>query len=143
MYIEDLTGEGARLYGGRWNRIGDPVLYFSQNLSLSLLEIVVHAEYSDLPLDYSYLEAEIPDSFIKTIKSLDFVHPKWKNDGTSEEFQRLGSNWLSKKENLALKVPSAILPQEYNILVNPKHIEFKNLKIIEIQKLNLDPRLFH
>ena len=63
-----MSGEGARLYGGRWNKAGDALLYFSQNLSLCLLEIIVHVDYAELPLDYSFIEAEIPENAIKTIK---------------------------------------------------------------------------
>lgn len=141
-YINDLSGEGARLYGGRWNKIGDAMLYFSQNLSLSLLEIIVHADYSELPLDYSFVEVEIPESFIKTIQSVDFVQPKWNTAGAVNQLQMLGSNWLQRKENLAMKVPSAILTQENNILINPVHKDFEKLKIRRIDKLDLDPRLF-
>ena len=137
QYINDLSGEGARLYGGRWNKKGDAMLYFSQNLSLSLLEIVVHVEYAELPMDYSFVEAEVPDSFLKTIKSIDFVQPS-----TVNELQMLGSKWLKKKEGLAMKVPSVILPQESNILINPAHQNFAKLKIIGIHKLDIDPRLF-
>lgn len=141
-YIDDLSGEGAKLYGGRWNQIGDAMLYFSQNLSLSLLEIIVHAEYSDLPLDCSFVEAEIPDSIIKTINSIDFVQPKWNSDGAVNQLQILGSNWLKGNNGLALKVPSAILQQENNILLNPSHKDFNKLQIKGIYKLDLDPRLF-
>lgn len=142
QYIDDLSGEGARLYGGRWNKIGDPMLYFSKNLSLSLLEIIVHADFAELSLDYSFVEAEIPDSNIKSIRSVEFIHPKWKTDEGIGRLQTLGANWLVKKESLALKVPSVILPQEHNILVNPKHRDFKDLKIVKIEKLDLDPRLY-
>lgn len=142
QYINDLSGEGARRYGGRWNKKGDAMLYFSQNLSLSLLEIIVHVEYAELPMDYSFVEAEIPDSCIKTIQSIDFIQPKWSTEGAVNELQMLGSNWLKKKECLAMKVPSAILPQENNILINPAHQDFDKLKIIGIHKLNIDPRLF-
>lgn len=141
-YIDDLSGEGARLYGGRWNMIGDAILYFSQNLSLSLLEIIVHANFSELSTHYSFIEAEIPDSDIKSIQSMDFIQPKWTTDGAISQLQMFGSNWLNKKEGLAMKVPSIILHQENNILINPAHKDFKDLKIIKIEKLDLDPRLF-
>ena len=66
-YINDLSGEGARLFGGRWNKAGDAMVYFSENFSLCLLEIIVHVDYAKLPLDYSFIEVEIPDSVIKKI----------------------------------------------------------------------------
>lgn len=142
QYINDLSGEGARLYGGRWNRVGDAMLYFSQNLSLCLLEIIVHVEYADLPLDYSFVEGEIPDTYFKTIKSIDFVQPKWNTEAAVNNLQTIGADWMRKKSSLAMKVPSAILPLESNILINPSHKDFDKLKILRVEKLNLDPRLF-
>ncbi len=142
QYINDLSGEGARLYGGRWNRVGDAMLYFSQNLSLSLLEIIVHVEYPELPMDYSFVEVEIPNSCIKTIESIDFVQPRWNTEAAINQLQMLGANWLKRKDSLAMQVPSAILHQENNILINPLHSDFEKLKIIGIDKLDVDPRLF-
>lgn len=139
--IDDLSGEGARLYGGRWNKMGDAILYFSQNLSLSLLEIIVHVDYAGLPLKYSFIEVEIPDSCIKTIQSIDFIKPKWTTEEAVNQLQMFGSNWLKKNTGLAIKVPSAVLHQEYNILINPSHKDFEKLKIIKTEKMDFDPRL--
>lgn len=141
QYIDDMSGEGARLYGGRWNKAGDALLYFSQNLSLCLLEIIVHVDYAELPLDYSFIEAEIPENAIKTIKSIDFIKPKWSTEKAVAQLQMLGSSWLKKKESLAMKVPSAVLNQENNILINPSHEDFSKLKIIKTGKMDFDPRL--
>lgn len=141
QYIDDMSGEGARLYGGRWNKAGDALLYFSQNLSLCLLEIIVHVDYAELPLDYSFIEAEIPENAIKTIKSIDFIEPKWSTEKAVAQLQMLGSSWLKKKESLAMKVPSAVLNQENNILINPSHEDFSKLKIIKTGKMDFDPRL--
>ncbi|WP_310993865.1 RES family NAD+ phosphorylase [Aequorivita marina] len=140
-YIDDLSGEGARLYGGRWNKPGDALLYFAENLSLSLLEIIVHVEYAELPEEYSYIMIEIPDSSIKNIQSLDFIKPKWTTEAAVSQLQLLGSSWLKKSESLAMRVPSAVLPQENNILINPLHADFGKLKVIKTDKIDLDPRL--
>lgn len=140
-YIEDLSGEGAKIYGGRWNQVGDPILYFAENLSLCMLEILVHVDFAQLPLDYSYIEIEIPDEFLKTIKSVDFIQPNWRTEQAVGQLQMYGSNWLKKKESLAMKVPSAVLPQENNILINPRHIDFKTVKVIDSGKMDFDPRL--
>ncbi|MDP2686575.1 MAG: RES family NAD+ phosphorylase [Aequorivita sp.] len=140
-YVNDLSGEGARLYGGRWNKVGDPMIYFSEHLSLCLLEIIVHVDYGKLPLDYSFLKVEIPDTSIKIIESIDFINSKWTSEEAVTQLQMFGGNWLKKQESLALKVPSAVLQKEYNILINPTHKDFKKLKIIEIDKMDFDPRL--
>lgn len=117
------------------------MLYFSENLSLSLLEIIVHVNYAELSLDYSFVEVEIPDSSIKIIQSVDFIRPKWSTEEAVNQLQILGSNWLKKKENLAMRVPSAVMPQESNILVNPLHKDIGELKITKIDKMDFDPRL--
>ena len=141
VYIDDLSGEGARLYGGRWNWVGDPMLYFSKNLSLCLLEILVHVDYGQLPKDYAYMEVEIPDSSIKMVQSLEFIKPKWHTEEAVTQLQMIGSAWLEKQESLALLVPSAVLQKEFNVLVNPMHEDFKKLKLVEIDKIDFDPRL--
>ena len=140
-YINDFSGEGSRLFGGRWNKVGEPVIYFSEHLSLCLLEVIVHVDYGKLPLDYSFVEVEIPDAFIKTVQSIDFIKPKWGTKEASGQLQLYGSKWLKKEESLALKVPSSVLEKEYNILVNPLHRDFKKFKIIVIDKMDFDPRL--
>jgi RES domain-containing protein len=140
-YIDDLSGEGARLYGGRWNRVGDPMVYFSENLSLCLLEIIVHIEFAQLPLDYSFVEIEIPDKAIKTVQSVDFIKPKWSTEAAVNQLQMFGSGWLKRRESLAMRVSSAVMNQENNILINPAHQDFGKLKILRKDKLNIDPRL--
>ena len=141
-HINDLSGERARLYGGRWNKVGEAMLYFSQNLSLCLLEIIVHVDYGKLPIDYSFIEVEIPDNTIKTNQSLDFVEPKRSTEKAVIQLQMLGSSWLKSKESLAFGVPSAVMHQENNVLINPRHEDFPKLKIIRKGKMDLDPRLF-
>lgn len=142
QYINDFSGEGSRLYGGRWNKIGDPVIYFSDHLSLCLLEVIVHVDYGKIPMDYSFAEVEIPDTCVKTIRSLDFIAPKWTAEDATNKLQFFGSKWLKEQESLALRVPSAVLQKENNIMVNPLHIDFKKLKIIEIGQMDFDPRLW-
>jgi RES domain-containing protein len=140
-YIDDFTGEGARLFGGRWNLIGDPMLYFSENLSLSLLEIMVHVEFAELPVGYSFVEVDIPDKLIKPIQSLSFIKPKWNSEEAVKQLQMLGSSWLKRQENLALRVPSVVLGLENNVLINPAHKDFGKVKTIKKGALDFDPRL--
>ena len=121
--------------------MGDAILYFSQNLSLCLLEIIVHVDYAQLPLDYSFVEIEIPDAFIKELKSTDFVGSKWTAEEAVNQLQMFGSNWLKKNEYLAIKVPFAILHQEHKILINPTHKDFGKIIKIKVEKIDFDSRL--
>ncbi len=90
---------------------------------------------------YSFLKVEIPDSSIKKNQSIDFIEPKWSTEVAVNQLQMLGSNWLKKNESLAMRVPSAVMLEENNILINPSHKDFAKLKIIKIGKMDFDPRL--
>jgi RES domain-containing protein len=141
-YKDDLSGEGARLYGGRWNLPGDAMVYFSNNLSLCVLEILVHLEFKILTNEYYFIEAEIDDSLLLELANPNFVDTNWGAMRLHKSTQRYGSNWIDSQKSLGLSVPSAVLPQERNILINPKHIDFAKLKIIRTISLDVDGRLF-
>ena len=141
QYIEDLTGEGARLYGGRWNKKGDPMVYFSRYLSLCALEILVHLETRLIPEDYYYMEAEIKEEQYTTIAHPEKIIKGWNATTVTAATQQYGSDWLDSASSLGLQIPSVILPQETNLLINPKHPKMSNLKIIRTAPLLFDSRL--
>lgn len=139
-YADDLSGEGARLFGGRWNSPGIAGLYTSQFISLCILEIIVRTDMHYLPVDYKLISLEIPDEFISEIQL-----KKLKADWTHhlQYTQWIGEEFLKSNQSLALQVPSAIVPQEHNFLVNPNHKNFKRLKIISIEPLEFDKRFYN
>ena len=139
-FIKDLSGEGARLFGGRWNKRGDALLYTSEHLSLCVLEILVHNKQELITQGFHFLEIEIPDAKIVSIKPNN-LPVKWRSNPSVSSTQVYGSDWLSSRKSLALKIPSAVLPNEYNILVNPNHVDFNQIKIIKTGVLELDVRL--
>ena len=134
--IEDLSGRGAELFGGRWNEKGYPALYTSSSLSLAALEILVHTDKSMPPVKMAYASIYVPDSFL-SMKIL-----KLPSDTTEIEY---GTKWLKEKSGLMLKVPSAILPYEYehecNLILNPLHEDFKKVFINEVHDFSFDVRL--
>ncbi|MGJ8666680.1 MAG: RES family NAD+ phosphorylase [Patiriisocius sp.] len=138
-YRKDLSGEGARLYGGRWNRRGDAVVYFSESLALATLELLVHLDYEFVNDSFYFMEVEIHESLLTTLKSPAKITEKWRDNPPNSRTQDYGSAWLESNKSLGLKVPSAVLPFESNILVNPMHI--KKLKIVKSEILKLDNRL--
>lgn len=141
-YINDLGGEGARLYSGRWNRRGDALLYFSEHLSLCVLELLTRIDYEFLVADYSFLEVEVPSSLISKLRKPEIITEKWRNNPPISLTQDYGSIWIQKSRTLGLAVPSAVLPNESNILINPMHPLFFELKIIKKATLNLDSRVY-
>lgn len=140
-YINDLSGTGAKLYGGRWNEKGTPILYCANHISLAILEILVHFDGLTIPNNLHLLTLEIPKTDIH-----EFSHSDFKNitesDDAEFKFKNEGMEWVKNNMSLALKVPSAIVHEEYNILINPLHISFTKLKKINAKELNLDKRLF-
>lgn len=142
QYLEDLSGEGARLYGGRWNNKGYSMLYFSESLSLSLLEILVHLDFKYLPEDYGYLEIEIQDKLINPKLKASKLEPQWRENPPHNYTKKLGTDWLKAGKNLAMQVPSAVLPMVNNIIVNPRHKLSNSVKIIKTGTLDVDARVF-
>jgi RES domain-containing protein len=139
-YATDLSGMGAKLYGGRWNRVGISILYTSENLSLSVLENIVHISNPTFLPTFQAITIEIPDSF-REYSTDDFPND-WLNQDAFENLRKLTDNFVEKKEFLAMKVPSAIIDVEYNFLINPQHSLFKEVKIINQQEFSFDHRLF-
>ena len=138
-YSNDLSGKGARQRGGRWNSIGLPVVYTSTTISLSLLELLVYnASYEEL-MNHYLLRIEVPDIYTGNL-SLISVKSGWQNDLEYSRF--IGDSFLKLKKSLLLRVPSAIIPEENNILINPLHPDSKKIKIITASPFQFDSRLF-
>lgn len=138
-YADDLTGTGAKISGGRWNVPGLPVLYTAENISLAVLEIVVNAGRHFIPPSYQLLKLSIPDTVEYTAITKDKLKKQWKDD--FEYTQWMGSEFLKQNKNFVLKVPSAVVDEEHNYLFNPRHNDFKKLKIAAISNFQFDQRL--
>ncbi len=138
-FAKDISGEGSRIYGGRWNPKGLAVLYTSENISLCILEILVRTTKRTSPNTYTLISISIPDNGIFSIDNKKLKN-NWQHDTIYT--QEIGEDFLKEIHGLCLKVPSAIVPQENNFLLNPLHSEFKKVKIISTELLELDKRLF-
>ena len=138
-YIRDLSGKGAEKYGGRWNRPGLPVLYTSQSRSLCTLELIVHFNSkASFKREYEYVEILVPESDVieldEDLSGVDFRQP---NNPILWEFT---DELFSNGEALCLKVPSVLVPEEYNYLLNPTHPQFEDLTVVGFQPALLDNR---
>lgn len=140
-YIRDVSGEGARLYGGRWNQPGHKMLYCSPTLSLCLLEILVHLDLKHVDDSFSFFEAELPDEYFSPLIDQASLRADWRHNPPKEFTKNIGSNWIKSNKSTAAIAPSAILPYENNILINPTHDDFRHFKIVRVEELNFDPRL--
>lgn len=137
-----FDGEGARLYGGRWNHKGLPMVYTSATLSLAALEVLVHHRVPLPPFEFVALAAEIPARLkIETIRAQE-LPTDWQTDPAPIELQDMGSEWLQRASSLVLAVPSAIVATEFNYLINLRHPDFGRLKIHPPTPFSFDGRLW-
>jgi len=139
-YKNDLSGTGSKLFGGRWNSVGLAVLYTTQNISLAVLEILVRTDMQTIPISYHLIKIDIPNAIEPQLISSDKLKKDWKNDIGYTQW--MGDEFIKSGNSLLLKVPSAIVDEENNYVINPKHSDFKKVKIIKINKFQFDKRLF-
>lgn len=135
-----FDGEGARLYGGRWNTAGVPVVYAAGACSLALLEVLVHVPDLVVLKGYVVYRVEIPDELIAEVP-FDELPENWNQPGLVPDLRRLGDEWVRSRRSAALRVPSAIIPVEYNFVLNPRHPEFERIDVGPREPLPVDPRL--
>ncbi len=135
-----MDGEGARLNGGRWNSEGNFAVYLASTRSLAALEILVHAPREALTQPWSVLEVEVPESFIVEVP-LAVLPDFWRKQPKSVDAQDLGNRWLQSHKNLALLLPSVIVPEERILLLNPKHKDCDRVEVGEAKQFTFDPRL--
>ncbi|MBI1781418.1 MAG: RES family NAD+ phosphorylase [Sphingobacteriales bacterium] len=141
-FAEDLSGKGSRLFGGRWNSEGNYALYTSSHRSLALLETLVHTPVKILQQkNYMLISISVSDDIsVQTIDIKKFPE-HW--DETNIHFftQKKGDEFLAAKKKLLLRVPSVLVKEEFNYIINPLHPDMKQVKIIQQRKLNFNDRL--
>ena len=135
-----FSGEGARRFGGRWNSRGVPVVYTSTSLALAAIELFMHLEPSLAPDDLVAIAATLPDGEpARTVIPAD-LPPDWHGDLARS--RELGDEWIRSGSSLALQVPSVPIPPEWNVLINPAHPRFLELRIDAPQPFIFDARMF-
>lgn len=139
-YANDLSGTGAKIHGGRWNKKGDAVLYTAGTRALALVEVLVHTTNAFLPLNYQLITIYIPDDSILTIPTKSLPED-WNNIEPSESTSKISTAWLNANEYLSLRVPSVVVEGEYNFLINPLHADFSKVKMLRMEDFNFDNRL--
>ena len=139
-YSHDLSGNGAKINGSRWNSKDVVMLYTSAHISLAVLEMLVHTNFKDYSIPLDLVSIHIPD----TAPSMEISLPKLKKNWLDDlEYTRyMGDEFIRAKDALVLKVPSAVIREEHNLLVNPLHADFKKIKITATTSFRTDKRLF-
>jgi RES domain-containing protein len=134
-----FSGEGARLYGGRWNPKGLRVVYTASARSLAILEMLVQ----DQPLraEYVIIAAKIARGVRIESVPIAALPRHWRSAEQVEHLRRIGAEWLQRGSSAVLSVPSAVVPQEGNYLLNPVHADFAKIKLGKPEALVTDERL--
>ena len=138
---EPLSGQGAALYGGRWNPKGLSLLYTTGSPALSLLEVLVHINPKRIP-DYYLITIDVPDS-MRSYR-VDELPTEWRATGSARLLpsQTFLLEWLREPHELLVQVPSSIVPLMPNYLINPRHPLFSNCQVISSAPFEIDERLY-
>ena len=135
-----FTGEGARLFGGRWSSPGTRVVYVSEHQSTAALETLVHALPAGIEQRYKAYELEWPDELTETLP-LRKLPANWRASPAPDATMRIGDSWARERRSAVLAVPSAITPADSNFLLNPDHTDFARIRIGPAVDFEFDPRL--
>jgi RES domain-containing protein len=140
-FVRDLSGEGPRLYGGRWNHKGTAVIYAATTRSLATLEYLVHVPLPYEPLHLSIAALVIPDDASDEVVLPEELPADWSSYPAPTALADIGTDWVRRGESLILRVPSALVPEEHNVIINPSHSEMARVTIKDVRAYAFDERL--
>ncbi|MDC0711615.1 RES family NAD+ phosphorylase [Stigmatella sp. ncwal1] len=135
-----LDGEGARRVGGRWNSPGRRSVYLSEHLSLAALEVLVHFTKATAP-DHLAIALDVPDDIAVYELPLSALPADWRAEEAPPSTQHLGDAWLQRAAEPLMRVPSVIVPEESNFVLNPSHPDAARIKSLAPVRFTFDPRL--
>ncbi|MEN8180082.1 MAG: RES family NAD+ phosphorylase [Pseudomonadota bacterium] len=136
-----FSGIGNKKAGSRWVPEGELAVYTSEHPSTAVLENLVHMEPSHFQNNYVLISADIPDELAMDVVSIESLEPDWQIRYEDEELQQVGKDWIERGESAVLIVPSAVMPQERNLILNPLHPDFAKIVIHEPEDFRFDGRL--
>lgn len=143
---DDLTGAGAKITGGRWNRAGIAVTYASESIALACLETLVHLGAQALPFNRYLVRIEIPDDFFAIRMKFEYLAPDtarvgWDALPAGKISIDFGSNWILSDAFAILDIPSVVIPEERNYLINPAHPDAASIRAVKQRRFTYDSRL--
>ncbi len=141
VYIRDLSGAGPRRYGGRWNHKGTAVIYAAESRSLATLECLVHVPLPYEPLGLSVATLIVPDGASVHELRPGELPADWNRFPAPSSLADLGSEWVRGNASLLLRVPSAVVDDEFNLVINPSHPEMAEVKVEDVTTYGFDERL--
>jgi len=141
-YPIELSGKGAAMSGNRWNSKGTEIIYCAESRALAMAEVAVHISLATLPNDFVMVEIEIPTTV--SVSSFPFAElPEgWNSFPHLLYTQKVGDAFVLGKKVCVLKVPSAVVPGDFNYLFNPNHADFSSIRIVDQEDFPFDSRFF-
>lgn len=139
---DPLDGEGSFRFGGRWSSAGTRVVYAAEHLSLAMVEYFVHIDSEDPPKDLILVSIEIPDTLSRLRIDIDSLPSDWRGAPPPGEIARIGDGFAARVTEALLWVPSAVVRGEFNVMINPAHREFKQVRVADTERFTYDPRFY-
>jgi RES domain-containing protein len=141
-FAEDLSGNGAKLFGGRWNSEGFFALYTSSSRSLALLETLAHTPAKMLEVKvYHLITLAVPDNLVTQKVAVKNLQNGWDAPDTRPFTKKIGDAFLTDKKYLMMQVPSVMMPEEMNYVINPMHTDMKQVKLVNKRRIDFDKRV--
>ena len=139
-YQNDLSGYGSYLSGGRWNSLGRSAFYTASSRSLAILEALVHITTSSPNQeDFVIMVIYVPDDFSFQVVQKEDLSQSWKEE--KEETVAIGNKWIEANKDLVLRAPSIIVKNEFNYIFNTQHLDYQQVKLIDLEPFEFDIRL--
>jgi RES domain-containing protein len=139
---DSFSGEGARVRGGRWNSKGTPIVYTAGSIALASIEMLVNLPGPQLLEEFFRIPVSIPHDLIMDLP-LNELPRDWMSTPVPPSTRDFGDQWIKDRKSAVLKVPSVVVPEEFNYLLNPAHPDFDKIRIGSPVKYRFDPRLAH
>lgn len=139
-YAGDISGNGARLYGGRWNEKGVAVVYLASSRAMAMMELLVHLHPEDLQRKYAIAVFDVPDDKILEI-SVEELPDDWQSVERTRYLHKITADFVTKGKYLMMQVPSVLVEEEHNYLLNPLHTDITKVKLVSQRLFSFDLRL--
>jgi RES domain-containing protein len=135
-----FTGDGSKIAGGRWSPSGVPMVYLSETTALAMLEVLVNTQSKALLANHVYFDVTFSETLVE-LMDIASLPADWRHSPPPDSLAVIGQLWVQRASSAVLRVPSAIVPHEWNYLLNPEHPDFMKIQIGPMQQIEFDPRL--
>jgi RES domain-containing protein len=140
-YADDLSGKGAEIAGGRWNSKGTPMIYTAESRALCIAELAMHLPLGIVPKDFSFISFTIPDNIPVLKLSTKQLPTNWNEYPHPNETQEIGDRFIRENKFLVMRVPSVVVYEEYNYIINPRHSLMQKVQVSDLSPFKFNDRL--